>query len=206
MNKRDMNNGKGGGADMNKQDMNSGAGKDQKTDGKDGGGMPGMKDGMGGGGGMGQTGGMDPKGGSGQPKDGQANGGRRPRAGSQPKDGKDPGGSATAGKEGGTQPRPMNPGNATAKANNSKDPVGGTAVDGKTDRPPPPIQPQLPLADEVAKEVWGHLPERLRQQMSQYYREEFMPRYSGLLRQYYSSLANSPAGPSPAPPPPPMPR
>ena len=39
------------------------------------------------------------------------------------------------------------------------------------------------------KQVWGHLPEKLRQQMSQYYKEQFMPKYGDLLRQYYSSLA-----------------
>ena len=77
--------------------------------------------------------------------------------------------------------------------------VAGGAADKNTDRPPPPIQPQMPLADAVAKEVWGHLPERLRLQMTQHYREEFMPRYAGLLRQYYSSLSGGPSGPPAAP-------
>jgi len=49
--------------------------------------------------------------------------------------------------------------------------------------------PALPLDDAISKQVWGHLPERLRQQMSQYYKEQFMPKYSDMLRQYYSSLA-----------------
>lgn len=195
--------------DKNNQDKDSGTGqsKDDKSDQspKDGqgGGQKGDKGGMpdmqpGNSGGMGQ-----PKGGMGQPTGGQATTGRRPRMGSQPKDGKEPGGSASAGK--GKEQGPMPPPNATAKAGNPKDPPGATAagVDGKRDVPPPPLSPQVPLADEVAKEVWGHLPERLRQQMSQYYREEFMPRYAGLLKQYYSSLANSPTGPTltrPAPP------
>ena len=47
----------------------------------------------------------------------------------------------------------------------------------------------LPLDDTITKQVWGHLPERLRQQMSQYYKEQFMPKYSDMLRQYYASLA-----------------
>ena len=47
----------------------------------------------------------------------------------------------------------------------------------------------LPLDDTITKHVWGHLPERLRQQMSQYYKEQFMPKYSDMLRQYYASLA-----------------
>jgi hypothetical protein len=42
---------------------------------------------------------------------------------------------------------------------------------------------------ELYKDVWGHLPERLRQEMDLYYREQFMPRYSELLRQYYAALA-----------------
>ena len=44
------------------------------------------------------------------------------------------------------------------------------------------------LAD-LYKDVWGHLPDRLRQEMDLYYREQFMPRYSELLRRYYASLA-----------------
>jgi hypothetical protein len=51
------------------------------------------------------------------------------------------------------------------------------------------LPPSLPVDDQIAKQVWGHLPEKLRQQMSQYYKEQFMPRYDDLLRQYYASLA-----------------
>lgn len=47
----------------------------------------------------------------------------------------------------------------------------------------------LPLEDSFSKQVWGHLPEKMRQQVSQYYRDQYMPRYSELLKQYYSSLA-----------------
>jgi hypothetical protein len=205
---------KGGGDsnDMNKgndksdQKPNDGMGsgqKDQKNDGqgKKGGTDPkgGMepkggvepKDGMGPKGGM-NPGGMTP-GGTGQ-KEGQASA-RRPRAGA-PKDGKEPGGTAKGGEK-----QPMNP-TQTAKAGTPMDPAGtanGAPDNKKTDRPPPPIQPQFPLADVVAKEVWGHLPERMRLQLTQHYREEFMPRYAGLLRQYYSSLSGGATGP-PAPP------
>ena len=198
---------KGGGgdsSDMPKQDKNDGKGdgsKDQKTDGKSGSGTPEKQDGMGGKGGTDPKGGTSP-GGMGQSKDGQASAGRRPRAGGPPKDGKEPGGTAAAGNAGGKGPAPATPGGATAKAGSPKDPAGTAAAgatDPKGDRPPP-LQAQVPLADEVAKEVWGHLPERLRQQMSQYYREEFMPRYAGLLKQYYSSLANTPPGPRPPAP------
>jgi hypothetical protein len=42
---------------------------------------------------------------------------------------------------------------------------------------------------DLYRDVWGHLPDRLRQEMDLYYREKFMPRYSELLRQYYAALA-----------------
>lgn len=42
---------------------------------------------------------------------------------------------------------------------------------------------------DLYKDVWGHLPDRLRQEMDLYYREQFMPRYSELLRQYYAAIA-----------------
>jgi hypothetical protein len=44
------------------------------------------------------------------------------------------------------------------------------------------------LAD-LYRDVWGHLPDRLRQEMDLYYREKFMPRYGELLRRYYAALA-----------------
>lgn len=39
------------------------------------------------------------------------------------------------------------------------------------------------------KDVWGHLPDTVRQQMDAYGREQFMPKYSELLKQYYSTLS-----------------
>jgi hypothetical protein len=50
------------------------------------------------------------------------------------------------------------------------------------------MPPRLP---DVYKDVWGQLPEKMRREMDLYFREDFMPRYSELLRQYYSSLAES---------------
>ena len=70
---------------------------------------------------------------------------------------------------------------------NPVNPMGGVP-NGK-----PMPKPSLPIDDAVVKEVWGHLPDKLRQQVSQYYKEEFMPKYSELLKQYYSSLANTPS-------------
>ncbi|MDY3560220.1 hypothetical protein R5W23_001445 [Gemmata sp. JC673] len=55
----------------------------------------------------------------------------------------------------------------------------------------------LPFEEEDAsKNVWGHLPDKLRRQMSQYYKEEFTPKYAELLRLYYSSLADKSAKPT----------
>jgi hypothetical protein len=44
------------------------------------------------------------------------------------------------------------------------------------------------LAD-LYKDVWGHLPETLRQEMDQYSREQFMAKYNELLKQYYATIA-----------------
>lgn len=151
--------------------------KDNDPNGAKGGGMPEPKDGM-------------PPGG--EAKDRPQ--GRRPRAGSDqaknekkppPKDsGKNPSGSKADKKPGDS---PM--GGATAKK--EPDPKDGTG--GATGGVPkgPPTGPSLPLADDVVKEVWGNLPDRERQQLTQYYREQFMPRYSELLKQYFSSLAEN---------------
>jgi hypothetical protein len=44
------------------------------------------------------------------------------------------------------------------------------------------------LAD-LFKDVWGHLPETVRQEMDAYTKARFVPKYDGLLRQYYRSLS-----------------
>ncbi len=53
----------------------------------------------------------------------------------------------------------------------------------------PKGKPLPPRLADVYKDVWGQLPEKMRQEMDLYFREDFTPRYSELLRQYYSSLA-----------------
>jgi hypothetical protein len=53
----------------------------------------------------------------------------------------------------------------------------------------PPL-PSIPPEETVMKDVWGYLPDKLRQQAMQYYKQEFMPRYEKLLEHYYSSLAD----------------
>src|SRR5205085_10127762 len=42
---------------------------------------------------------------------------------------------------------------------------------------------------DLYKDIWGHLPETLRQEMNQYSREQFMAKYNDLLKQYYSTIA-----------------
>src|SRR5262249_14689287 len=42
---------------------------------------------------------------------------------------------------------------------------------------------------DLYKDVWGHLPETLRQEMDQYAREKFMAKYNDLLKQYYATIA-----------------
>ena len=63
-----------------------------------------------------------------------------------------------------------------------KNPNSGTSGPGR-------VKPDLPLDDPFTKQVWGHLPEKLRQQAMQSYKEQFMPRYNDLLKQYYSNIA-----------------
>ncbi len=41
---------------------------------------------------------------------------------------------------------------------------------------------------DVYKDIWGHLPETLRQEMDQYSREQFMTKYNDLLKQYYATI------------------
>lgn len=75
---------------------------------------------------------------------------------------------------------PMN----TEPMGTKSEPASGTPGTGSSRTPP-----TLPLEDSFSKQVWGHLPEKMRQQVSQYYRDQYMPRYSEMLKQYYSSLA-----------------
>ncbi len=46
-----------------------------------------------------------------------------------------------------------------------------------------------PKVADLYKDIWGHLPETLRQEMTQYTREQFMPKYNELLKQYYATIA-----------------
>lgn len=107
--------------------------------------------------------------------------GRRPRRqgnekNEEPKDQKGSGGSQ--------QPQPM-----TSTPMQPPKNTGGKVPDPQPGDPNGPPIPLLPLEDEIVKEVWGHLPDKMRQQATQYYQQDFMPRYTELLKLYYSSLA-----------------
>jgi hypothetical protein len=120
------------------------------------------------------------------PMGGQGNkGGRRPRMGDRDhKKQEQP--------EPKPDAKPEKKGGSREPNNDAKNP-GGTAggnVGGKAKG-----IASLPFNEDVAKDVWGHLPDRLRRQMTQYYKEDAMPKYAELLRLYFSSLSDKSPGP-----------
>jgi hypothetical protein len=90
--------------------------------------------------------------------------------------------------QGDPKPEGMGDKQKSGGSKDPKDPSGGSPG-GKL----PPAVGSLPFEDDVAKDVWGHLPPKLRQQMAQYYKEDVTPKYAELLRLYYSSLAEKPS-------------
>jgi hypothetical protein len=123
--------------------------------------------------------GMDnqPMGGSDQPK------GRKPRqqGNDEPKEkGMDPHKNANDNKTQAKEPAgtPQNP---------KKESVGAAGQQPKGSQT---TLPSIPPEEAVVKDVWGYLPDKLRQQTMQYYKQEFMPRYAKLLEHYYSSLSD----------------
>jgi hypothetical protein len=96
------------------------------------------------------------------------------KGGQQPKSGKN-------NSKGGQQPKnaKQNSGKKTQGKGKTGTGVGQTKVTKKN---------QNKNAD-LFKDVWGHLPETLRQEMDAYSRAKFIPKYDALLRQYYRSLS-----------------
>ena len=45
---------------------------------------------------------------------------------------------------------------------------------------------------EVLRRFWGHLPEKIRDQMQSSMSEEFLPKYERLIEDYYRRLAEDP--------------
>ena len=150
----------------------------------------GMPPPMGGGGPMGGMPPMDKPSHGDEPGDSRsakADGKPKPESGSwRDRAGRERGAGSPMPKPGGPEPvavKPMPGDGPKAKAG---EPGGGPGEDGGTGGQ---AKPSLPLDDPYTKEVWGHLPEQMRRQMTQYYREQFVSKYGDLLRQYYSSLA-----------------
>lgn len=115
---------------------------------------------------------------------------RRPRRG-------DPNSTAKKDPTPGMESEPMkNP--KTAQSPEKKEPTGSSTVTGGQPGGKTAPKSLLPFEEDVAKDVWGHLPDKLRQQMTQYYREDVTPKYSELLRLYYSSLSEKTTSPAPA--------
>ncbi|HLW66069.1 MAG TPA: hypothetical protein VKS79_12230 [Gemmataceae bacterium] len=84
-------------------------------------------------------------------------------------------------KAGSGKPMPMNSGNPMKPDNNSQANAGGPSSPKSLPSDSPPTG--------MYKDVWGHLPEKMRQEMDAYFKERFMPRYSDLLKEYYSTIS-----------------
>jgi hypothetical protein len=69
---------------------------------------------------------------------------------------------------------------------------GQTAARDSTTRLDQSNAPAADKADieELVKGLWGHLPERSREQMLQSFSDEFLPKYELEIEQYYESLSN----------------
>jgi hypothetical protein len=64
---------------------------------------------------------------------------------------------------------------------------GSSLVDARKKSFPSPRSDLQNREQDWVRNVWGHLPDALRRQASEYYRQELIPKYSKLLEQYYSS-------------------
>ena len=91
---------------------------------------------------------------------------------------------------------PMNPDKKPmGGSKDQKDPKNPSGMAGGNPNGKTIPKASLPFDEDVTKDVWGHLPDKLRQQMTQYYKEDVMPKYAEMLRLYYSTLAEKPATP-----------
>jgi hypothetical protein len=77
----------------------------------------------------------------------------------------------------GTNSDPNNDSHKT-QGNNGKDGGDGRGTAGGLDK-----------KADIFKDIWGHLPEMMRQEMDAYSREQFAAKYSEMLKQYYQTIA-----------------
>jgi hypothetical protein len=95
------------------------------------------------------------------------------QAPSPPKDGAKPGSKAGSGENrGGSKP-----------ARDSESRVGRSDAN----------DARMAQVMEMYKQIWGHLPDRLREQMQSGMAEEFLPQYERFIERYYQRLAEQPA-------------
>ena len=107
-------------------------------------------------------------------------------------------------KGGQSKPQGRQPLSGSSKFDNSKPGQRGSATQSGYDpksvaagREPGkggPSLPMPPLEESLARDFWGHLPDTQRQQMMQFYREQYMTKYKYLLAEYYKSLAEKEKG------------
>jgi hypothetical protein len=83
-------------------------------------------------------------------------------------------------------------GNKPAQDAGNKPPRDSTQRLGK---PADPTAGQQLSMDDVMKEVWGHLPDKLRGRMQTVAAEQFLPQYQTLIEAYYKRLAEESARP-----------
>jgi hypothetical protein len=79
------------------------------------------------------------------------------------------------------------------KADDGKADGGQQTAGGKAKQDPPETAKKNLIAD-LHREVWGHLPDKMRLEMDAYTKERFMPRYEDLLQQYYRTIAEQASG------------
>ncbi len=77
-----------------------------------------------------------------------------------------------------------NPGDSKGYPGNNATVATGATMNPTTNGPPDRLA-------NMSRDVWGHLPEAMRQEVDHYYRDKFMPRYREMLQQYYTRLAEA---------------
>lgn len=95
-----------------------------------------------------------------------------------------------------SQPEQNSAGQANSSAQDS--PGDGSASPSSTQEsdnrvdPNPQTEVQLVELKNQLRRVWGHLPEKVREQMISGMSEEFLPKYEKLIEAYYKRLADEP--------------
>lgn len=86
------------------------------------------------------------------------------------------------------QPKPGKPKHKASGG--GRDPTPAIASQNKYGPGPTPSQqPSREEWADLVKALWGELPEREREQMAQFFDEEFLPKYELLIEQYFRRLA-----------------